>query len=66
MLTEEESADLGMFIYEHSDVLGPMFKQCREHERMEIVRALRAFLLDPSDCGARDRWMRIFLTFRSH
>lgn len=64
--TEEERADLSMFIYQHIDVLGPMFEQCREHERMEIVTALRAFLCDPSDRGARDRWMRIFLIIHSH
>lgn len=64
VLTEEERADLSLFIYQHIDVLGPMFERCREEERAEIVSALRAYLADPNERGPRERWLRIVLAFR--
>lgn len=54
--------DLGTFIHEHRDVLGPMFARCRLGEQAEIVAALHDYTLDPNDSAARERWVRIVST----
>jgi hypothetical protein len=57
-LPPDQQQEIGLFVYQHRAVLGPMFERCREDEQATIIGALRAFVADPSNRGVRDRWMR--------
>ena len=54
--------EIALFVQAHREVLSRCFERCRVNEQELVIDALRAFVTDPNDCGARDRWMRIVQT----
>lgn len=57
MLEEDDLAELGRLNAEYRVVLTPLYQKCQgERDRMNVLYALRAYVRDPEDRGARDRW----------
>lgn len=53
----EEMNDLMEAYRAHRVTVAPMLERCRsEGEQIAVLRALRDFMNNPSDAGARDRW----------
>lgn len=62
---EEEMDDLMAAYRAHRVTVAPMLERCRsEGEQLAVLRALRDFMADPSDAGARDRWCTYVRTLR--
>jgi hypothetical protein len=60
----DEQQELALFVHQYRDVLAPMFERCRTDEQAAIIEALRAFVADPNDRAARDRWMRVVMSLQ--
>lgn len=54
---DSDDASLATFLYTYREALAPHFERCRSaDEQMAVVGALQAYVADPNDRAARDRW----------
>lgn len=61
----DEQQETAHFVMTYRDTLVPLFEICMADEQRDIIEALRAFVADPNDRTARERWMRVALAMQA-